>query len=104
MKYKPDLDILVLLDVGAFDSELACLGVKVDGLHADGEHGAHSRASHAACGRLRLHFPVRAHGQIINKRNYILIKACSTEACALCVRMGGGGGYLMVEALRLSPT
>lgn len=40
--HKPDLDILVLLDVGAFDSQLACVRVEVDGLNADGEHGAHS--------------------------------------------------------------
>lgn len=52
----PHLDVLILLDVGAFDPQLAGLRVEVDGLHAEGEGGADAVAAHAARGRLRLHF------------------------------------------------
>lgn len=53
-----DLDILVLLDVGALYSQLAGLRVKVNSLHREGESRPHSGAANTSCCRLCLHFPV----------------------------------------------
>lgn len=53
------LDILVFLKVSSFDTELACLRIKVDRFYAHSQGGADPGTTATACRRFRLHLPVR---------------------------------------------
>lgn len=74
-----DLDILVLLDVGALYSQLAGLGVKVNSLHAQCESSAHPGAAHTPGGGLCLHLPAGTGDRSLSCKMDRILGKFSTE-------------------------